>query len=165
MMASALEFRGESLEKRRRITQAVEVYNEALRYEVHEPCTLILIYTDLRKAYKAMFDLSEMKQIKLYFLDLELESVDKLLFYMPQSDRRQKEIIAEGAVFFSRLRLILQDETSADKVGYLEKLFMGMNALNADFRCRLCWQIAKAYTKQTIQKTDAKDIKGAFQNC
>jgi tetratricopeptide (TPR) repeat protein len=32
----------------------------------------------------------------------------------------------------------------------MEKVFVKMNALNADFVSRIAWQVAKAYDKQAI---------------
>ena len=49
---------------------------------------------------------------------------------------------------------MLRNETSENKAGYLEKVFVGMNANNIEFRCRLSWEISKAYYKQTLQKID-----------
>jgi hypothetical protein len=74
-------------------------------------------------------------------------------------------LISLGQSYFARLRLLLDNETSENKAGYLEKIFVGMNAGNGDFRCRLSWYISKAYYKQTIQQVDKKDIKQANIFC
>ena len=88
-----------------------------------------------------------MKQLKLYFFDLELENVDRVLYYIKSNSAEAKVLISRGVLYFSRLRLLLQDETSENKAGYLEKVFVGMNAVNSEFRSRLAWQISKAYYK------------------
>ena len=100
-----------------------------------------------------------MKQIKLFFFDLELESIDRILYYSGVTSTEAQTLISRGQSYFARLRLLLENETSENKSGYLEKVFVGMNFGNADFRCRLAWQISKAYYKQTLQQVDKKDIK------
>ena len=125
----------------------------------------MLIHRELIRAYNKQEQLTDLKQLKLYFFDLELESVDRVLYYTGVSSAEAQSLISRGQSYFARLRLLLDDETSQNKAGYLEKIFVGMNAGNCDFRCRLCWHISKAYYKQTIQQVDKKDIKQANIFC
>ena len=106
-----------------------------------------------------------MKQLKLYFFDLEMESIDRVLYYSGPDSAESQVLIAQGATNFSRLRLLLNNETSANKSGYLEKVFINMNALNCEFRCRIAWQISKAYYKQTLSEVDKKNFKQANTFC
>lgn len=88
-----------------------------------------------------------MRQLKLFFFDLELESIDRILYYTGSSSLETRSMIGRGMSYFARLRLLLDNETSENKAGYLEKVFVSMNAANVDFRCRLAWHISKANYK------------------
>ena len=96
---------------------------------------------------------------------MELESVDRIIYYSGKDSEESRRIISKGQSYFARLRLLLAGESSQDKASYLEKIFVGMNSGNADFRCRLAWHISKAYYKQCLTKIDAKDTKKAFSLC
>lgn len=133
---------------------AIDLYLEALGLPTNNGECRLLCHRELIKAYEKQERLSTMKQIKLYFFDLELENVDRVLYYVKLDSAEARVLVSRGAQYFSRLSLLLRDETSADKAGYLEKVFVGMNAVNIEFRSRLAWQISKAYYKQTLQKVD-----------
>ena len=145
--------------------EAVDLYNEALNLPTNNGECRLLCHRELIKAYSRQEKLSQMKQLKLYFFDMELENVDRVLYYIKLDSAEAKSLIISGVQYFSRLRLLLQDETSENKAGYLEKVFVGMNAANIEFRSRLAWQISKAYYKQTLQKVDSKDAKTANTLC
>lgn len=147
------------------IQEAVALYLEAIVLPTNNGECKLLCHRELIKAYGKQEKLSQMKQLKLYFFDLELESIDRILYYTKPNSAEAKLLISRGPQYFSRLRLMLQDETSENKAGYLEKVFVGMNALNSEFRSRLAWQISKAYYKQTLQKVDRKDAMAANTLC
>ena len=136
------------------IQEAIDLYQEALELPTNNGECRLLCHRELIKAYGKQEKLSTLKQLKLYFFDLELENVDRVLYYTKPNSAEAKVLISRGPQYFSRLRLLLQEETSENKAGYLEKVFVGMNAVNTEFRIRLAWQISKAYYKQTIKKVD-----------
>jgi len=147
-MSSAVE---NNVDDRKKIWQCVDTYQMALNLPTNCSECKFLIHKDLLKCYNKMESLSQMVQIKLYFFDMELESIDRILYYKGANHMESRVLINKGSTYFSRLRLLLGDETSENKAQYLEKVFVGMNALNADFRSRIAWQISKAYMKQAIQ--------------
>ena len=147
------------------VQQAIELYQNALKLDTNNSECKVLIHRELIGAYNFMERLCAMNQLKLYFFDMELESVDKVLYYAGQQSKQSLRLINLGSVYFSRLSLLLAGETSANKTGYLEKIFVGMNSLNADFRSRIAWEIAKGYYKQTLQEVNKKNSKGAYTLC
>ena len=72
----------------------------------------MLIHRELLKAYSKQEKTASMKQLKLYFFDLEMESVDRILYYSGADSAESQVLIAQGATNFSRLRLLLNNETS-----------------------------------------------------
>ena len=139
--------RGDNHEIRQAVQEAVDFYLKALDLETNNSECNLLIHRELVKAYSKQEKTANMKQLKLYFFDLEMESIDRILYYSGPDSAESQVLIAQGATNFSRLRLLLNNETSANKSGYLEKVFINMNALNCEFRCRIAWQISKAYYK------------------
>ena len=72
----------------------------------------MLIHRELIKAYNKQEQLTGLKQLKLYFFDLELESVDRVLYYTGVASAEAQSLISRGQSYFARLRLFLDDETS-----------------------------------------------------
>ena len=141
------------------------MYSEALALDSNNSFCKYQIHLQLLTAYNQQEQLTGLTQLRLYFFHLELESVNRIIYYSGKDSEESRRIIAKGQQYFARLRLILAGESSQDKASYLEKVFVRMNTANADFRCRLAWYISKAYYKQCLTKIDGKDCKKAFGLC
>lgn len=70
---------------------------------------------------------------------MEMEQVDAILYYLGQKSDESIKLIKRGAEYFSKLNLMMVNETSEQKALYYEKILTRINANNADFRTRLAW--------------------------
>ena len=89
------------------IQEAVELYQEAIDLPTNNGECKLLCHRELINAYSKQEKLSQLKQLKLYFFDLELENVDRVLYYVKLETAEAKMLISRGAQYFSRLRLLL----------------------------------------------------------
>ena len=96
------------------------------------------------------------KQLQLYFFDNELEGISQIIYLAGADTTEGRAIVASGPSLFSRLSLIMRDESSDNKTDYFEKLFAKMNQANVLFKLRLTWSISKGHYKLMLMKIDGK---------
>ena len=74
----------------------MDLYTDALNLPTNNGECKLLCHRELIKAYSQQEKLSQLKQLKLYFFDLELENVDRVLYYVDLNSAEAKSLIMRG---------------------------------------------------------------------
>lgn len=74
----------------------MDLYTDALNLPTNNGECKLLCHRELIKAHSQQEKLSQLKQLKLYFFDLELENVDRVLYYVDLNSAEAKALILRG---------------------------------------------------------------------
>lgn len=159
---SAAYLQGEGKET---LAEAMNLYQMALGLPTNDTECNLGCHRELYIAYQKMGALAQLKQMQLYFFDNELESMHAIIYLAGAESKEGRAIVPHGSTQFSRLRLILRNESSEIKTLYLEKCFTKMNQASVWFKLKVSWGISKGYYKQMLKKVDLFEMKAAHKLC
>ena len=63
----------------------VDLYQKALALETNNAECFLRAYRGLVPAYHKMEQMTGLRQLKLYYFDLEMECIDQILYYSPEN--------------------------------------------------------------------------------
>ena len=107
--------------------EAVRLYVEAESLETNDNDCKLVCWRELVQLYRQLGSSSSLKQIQLYFFDCELEAISKILYLAECTSTEGQSIVAQGPSLFSRLNIILRDESSEVKALVFEQMYTKMN--------------------------------------
>ena len=76
--------------------EAIDIYVMLLGFRTNNVACILACHRELIQAYQTQERLAEQSQLKLHYFDLELESVDRVLYYTDLNSVEAQLLVSKG---------------------------------------------------------------------
>ena len=110
-------------EDKNTLLEKIKLYQAAAEVETNDATCNLMCYQELITLFAIVGKLCVHKQLQIYYIIEEIESRSAFLYYSESHTDEHKNLIREGVSMNSRLRLILNNETSESKTDLFEQVY------------------------------------------